>query len=146
MAVEHGRGGYQRGCRCDVCRAGQRDYVAAQRARRRGLQPVQIVNHPDLANQDHGTDLPAAEVGPVVAAVRRDLDRLGDLTGWEYLAAAAVPMARILDSGENVPTWPAAAKQLASLMDTLHKEATPKYGRLAEIQAMSAHPPRPDAG
>ena len=83
--------------------------------------------------------------GPVVAAVCRDLDGLGDLTGWQYLAAAALAMARILDSGQNVPTWPAAVKQLMSVMATLHKEAEPRRGRLAEVQAMSRSS-RPEAG
>jgi hypothetical protein len=75
---------------------------------------------------------------------QRDLDGLGDLTGWQYLAEGAIAMARILDSDGNIPTMPAAAKQLASLMATLHKEAAPKRGRLSAVQKMSAS--RPDAG
>ena len=55
-------------------------------------------------------------------------------------------MARILDSDGNVPAWPAAAKQLASLMATLHKEAAQRRGRLAAVQAMAGPRDKPDAG
>jgi hypothetical protein len=130
--------GWQRsygGCRCDVCREGVRVRTAERRASRRGLTPVP----PAPSNRQYVADSP----GPCVAAVRRDLDGLGDLAGWEYLAAGALAMARILDSGGNVPTWPAAAKQLMASMAALHKEAAPKRGWLAEVQKMSS---RPDAG
>jgi hypothetical protein len=116
---EHGRNGYLRGCRCDVCRAGQREYIAAQRARKRALWPVPA--------------LPPAEP----SAVRAELATLGDLTGSQGLAAAAIAMARILDHPGAVTTQPAAARQLASLLDTLHKRAAPQRGRLAAVQAMS---------
>jgi len=81
----------------------------------------------------------------VVAAVHTELATLGDLTGHQALAAAAVALARILDSGQNVPTWPAAVKQLAALMATLHREAEPRRGRLQAVQVMSK-PSRPGAG
>ncbi len=134
--LPHGRSRYRHhGCRCEVCVAANRVYMRDLRARKRGLTPVPVA--------DMVADLPQS--GPVVAAVRRDLDGLGDLTGWEYLAASAVAMARILDSDGNIPTWPAAAKQLMSVMDTLHREAAPKQGTLAAIQAMSRSS-RPGAG
>jgi hypothetical protein len=78
-----------------------------------------------------------------VAAVRADIAGLGELRGYQWAAAAAVAMARILDSGGNVPTWPSAAKQLASLLATLHQNAVPRRSRLGVISKMVE---RPDAG
>jgi hypothetical protein len=127
--------GYKVGC--ELCRTEAAQAKRELRARKRGLTAV--------PSAPVAAPVPAEAVGPVVAAVRRDLDGLGDLTGWQYLAAAAIQMGRILDSGGNVPTQPAAAEQLASLMDTLHREAAPRRGRLAAVQAMSK-PSRPDAG
>jgi len=146
MAVSespHGRSRYRHhGCRCVVCVEANRVYMRGLRARKRGLTPVPLAE--TLA--DRPPSISAETSGPVVAAVRRDLERLGDLTGWEYLAAAAIAMARILDHPGAVTTQPAAAKQLMSLMDTLRENAAPKRGKLAAIQAMSRHPSRPDAG
>jgi hypothetical protein len=50
-------------------------------------------------------------------------------------------MARILDDHRLASTQPAAVKQLASLLEMLHREAAPKRGRLAAVQKMSG-PPR----
>ena len=128
VAQRHGHSaGYKVGC--ELCRAEAASKKRQQRARTRALQPVPpAVDNPDM---------PVA-VGPVVAAVEADIAGLGDVAaGFRVLAAAAVAMARILDSGRNVPTWPAAAKQLGSLMDTLRREAAPRRGRLAAVQAMS---------
>jgi hypothetical protein len=122
MAVSHGRSRYARGCRCSVCTQAQRDYLRAYRGRKRRLRPVPLL--PDDVAPSGQNYVP----GPCVAAVHAELATLGDLRGWQVLAAGAVAMARILDSGENVPTWPAAVKQLASLMETLHREAAPKRG------------------
>lgn len=130
--MRHGtRAGYARhGCRCELCREAQQAYQREYRRRKRVLQPVVLtVDNPDGAE-------PVA--GPVVAAVQADIAGLGDLAaGYRALAAAAVAMARILDSDGNVPTMPAAAKQLASLLDTLRREAAPRRGRLASVQAMT---------
>jgi hypothetical protein len=143
MAVSHGRSRYAKGCRCSVCKQAQRDYLRAYRGRKRALRPV-----PASPVEPAGVAPSAQDYvsGPCVAAVHAELATLGDLTSHQTLAASAVAMARILDSGENVPTWPAAAKQLMSAMNTLHEEAAPKRGTLAAIQAMSRHPARPDAG
>jgi hypothetical protein len=131
----HGRSRYRHhGCRCEVCVESNRLYMRGLRARKRVLRPVPAV--PTDAN---------ATPGPVVAAVQAELDGLGDLTGSQGLAAAAIAMARILDSDGNIPTWPSAARQLSSLLDTLHKSAAPKRGRLAAVQKMSPSS-RPDAG
>ena len=77
----------------------------------------------------------------MVAAVEAGLAALGDLTGYQALAAAAVAMGRILDSEGCVTTQPSAAKQLASLMAVLHRQAAPRPGRLALVQQMSDRAP-----
>jgi hypothetical protein len=133
--VEHGWQQYYRGCRCAVCREGVRLRVAERRAAKRTLTPVPAVPVP-------AQDEPLAEPGPCVRAVRAELDGLGDLTGWQGLAAAAVAMARILDHPGAVTTQPAACRQLMSLMETLHKVADVPRRRLKSIEKMME---RPDA-
>lgn len=120
----------------------------AQRARKRGLTPVPTVPNGTSAaadvRQDVGT-VPNGTPGPVVAAVLADLKGLGDLAGWQALAAGAIAMARILDDHRLASTQPAAVKQLQSVMSMLHREAAPRRGRLAAVQAMIT-PSRADAG
>ena len=79
----------------------------------------------------------AEAAGPVVAAVQADIAALGDLTGYRTLAAAAVAMRCILDDPRQVTTQPSAAKQLASLLAVLQRQAAPRTGRLALVQAMT---------
>jgi hypothetical protein len=98
------------------------------RARKRGLTPVPVDETPTVADA----------AGLVVAAVQADLAALGDLTGFQALAAGAVAMGRILDNPRWVTTQPSAAKQLASLMAVLHRAAGPqRRGRLAVVQQMT---------
>jgi hypothetical protein len=125
----HGRTRYRRhGCRCDVCKEANKVYMRELRARHRGLTALPADETPPTGD---------AADGPAVAAVRADLAALGDLTGCQALAAAAVAMARILDDRRLVTTQPSAAKQLASLMAVLHRQAAPRSGRLALVQAMT---------
>jgi hypothetical protein len=125
----HGRTRYRdHGCRCEACKEANKLYMREHRARKRDLTPVPAGETPTVAE---------TQAGPVVAAVQADLAALGDVTGYQGLAAAAIAMARILDSGGNVPTWPSAAKQLASLLAVLHRQAGPRPGRLQLVQQMS---------
>jgi hypothetical protein len=94
--LPHGRSRYRHdGCRCATCIDANRLYMREHRARKRSLTAVPADEKPTVV---------AEAVGPVVAAVQADIAALGDLTGYEALAAGAVAMARILDSGGNVPT------------------------------------------
>ena len=127
--MKHGHSaGYKVGC--DLCRDEAAQAKRELRARKRGLTSV-----PSPQAESSAT---VEAPGPVVAAVQADLAGLGELTGWQALSAAAVAMARILDSDGNVPTWPAAAKELTLLLNMLHREAAPKRTRLARVQAMTA--------
>src|SRR6202008_2808014 len=105
MSEQHGRNGYLRGCRCDVCRAGQPECIAAQRARKRALKPV------PAAEPETGRATSAETVGPVVAAVRADVARLG-VAHERVLCAAAEQMGRILDDPWQVTTQPSACGKL----------------------------------
>lgn len=40
MTDDHGYAAYAAGCRCDVCRAAKREYIAARRAA--GLEPIRV--------------------------------------------------------------------------------------------------------
>ena len=126
--LPHGRSRYRHhGCRCATCVEANKLYMRELRARKRGLTPAPADETPTVAEA----------AGPVVAAVRADIAALGDLTGYRALAAAAVAMGRILDDPRQVTTQPSAAKQLASLLAVLHRQATPRPGRLALVQAMT---------
>jgi hypothetical protein len=105
--------------------------------RSENYQPIESGQREDAAGSEN------SEPGPVVAAVRAELATLGDLTGWQGLAAAAVAMAHILDSPGAVTTQPAACRQLMSLLDVLHKHADVPRRRLEAVTKMSS---RPDAG
>jgi hypothetical protein len=147
MADEHGWQAYNRGCRCAVCREGVRVRVAQRRAQRRGLTPVpSLPAEPNPMDTVVGGDVlngraepgqKRLEPGPCVLAVRADLESLGDLTGHQVLAACATALARVLDSGQNLPSWPSAVKQLTAVMDMLHAQAAPRPGRLAAVQKLS---------
>jgi hypothetical protein len=119
--------GYKVGC--DLCRTQAAEKKRQQRARKRGLASV-----PSLPAEPVSAEI----AGPVVAAVQADIAGLGELGLYQCLAAGAVAMARILDDHRLASTQPAAVKQLASLLEMLHREAAPKRGRLAAVQKMSA--------
>jgi hypothetical protein len=142
----HGRSRYRHhGCRCDVCIESNRLYMRELRARKRGLTPVPSVPLADTVQRvEQFQTVPAETAGPVVRAVEADIAGLGELRGYQSLAAAAIAMARILDDHRLATTAPSAAKQLASLLETLHRAAPPKRGRLAVVQKM-APSSRPDA-
>ena len=119
MADPHGSQGYRQGCRCSVCREGQRDRVRAQRAERRGLTPVPAApaEEPQVVVEPTTTQAQlVAEPGPCVAAVRADIARLGVRQSQPALCAAAEAMAAILDNRLWVTTQPSACRQLMNVM------------------------------
>jgi len=154
MSEQHGRNGYERGCRCDTCRRAQRERIAAQRARRRGLAPVPEVRQsdaPDEPAQVSGNRAPVenfspvanATPGPCEVATAAELESLPAAESHQALAAAALCMARILDNRLWVTTQPSVCRQLSSLMLTIRKASAAPRGRLAAISKMAT---RPDAG
>jgi len=87
---------------------------------------------PSQASQVSSENTP----GRAVAAVEAEIAALG-AHGRRGLAAAAIAMAAILDDPRHVPTQPAAARQLAAILDTLHRHRV-RPGRLAAVQAMTS--------
>src|SRR5271169_3595599 len=100
MSEQHGRNGYLRGCRCDVCRAGQRECIAAQRARKRGLAPVADLvpstksAMPSTKSAIGSTIAP----GPCELATLAELETLPAAQSHLAFGQAALCMARILDN------------------------------------------------
>jgi hypothetical protein len=70
MTLKHGRTRYTRGCRCDICKAAERDYQRNRYRRRHGL-PVDRPDPPKLNVVD--SQPIASHEGSVVAAVRAEL-------------------------------------------------------------------------
>ncbi|MHB1063541.1 MAG: hypothetical protein ACYC1Z_03445 [Georgenia sp.] len=95
--TNHGQPGYRRGCRCEVCRKGHRESVAAWRAK--GKQPKAetptVPLEPLAAPPALNPDAPA---GVIELALRQDLAALVGEPPWKgTLSALAVFNARLLD-------------------------------------------------
>jgi hypothetical protein len=132
MSAKHGtHSRYSQGCRCDACTEGHRltarDY--AQRKAAGQVRPrVQVVSTPP-------PDSP--EPGPVEAATQQEINGLA-AQARPGLVQVALAMARILDNPRAPSAQPAAAKVLASVMDTLHKgSAQGRRGSLELVRAMT---------
>jgi hypothetical protein len=115
MTLEHGRTRYTRGCRCDTCKAAERDYQRNRYRRQRGLPvdpPVRpklrVVDSPPFSSND----------GCVVGAVRAELEAATAASERLRLAAAALAS---LHDPKHVATQPAAARQLVAILNTLSK-------------------------
>jgi hypothetical protein len=133
MAVGHGRTRYTRGCHCNVCKAAERDYQRERYRRQRGLS-VDPPDPPTLGVVTEPTD--SSYDGSVVAAVRAELEAAPTASERPGLAAVALALATILDNPKHIPTQPAAARQLVTILDRLSKRTHPG-GRLAAVRAMS---------
>jgi hypothetical protein len=105
MTSEHGRTRYTRGCRCDVCKAAERDYQRNRYRRQRGL-PVDPPDPPKLNVLDSQPG--SSPDGSVVAAVRAELSAALAAAERPGLAALALALAEILDDPKQVATQPAA--------------------------------------
>jgi hypothetical protein len=128
-----------------------------ERARLRRRLPLRCTRNAstsgDTANKANGetrphsapvvvTQLPPAELqaagpGPVEAATQQEINGLTAQTR-PGLVAIALAMARILDSAKVASAQPAAAKVLASALDTLHRaSAQGRRGNLALVRTMT---------
>jgi hypothetical protein len=76
-----------------------------------------------------------ATAGPVESAVQDEINGLGQTRPG--LVAIALAMSRLLDSSRASSTQPAAAKVLVSVLDTLHKGAAQRRGKLAVVKSMT---------
>jgi hypothetical protein len=136
MTLDHGRTRYTRGCRCDVCRAAERDYQRNRYRRQRGLS----VDPPDPPKPNVVESQPiSSHDGCVVAAVRAELGAAPAAAERPGLTAVALALAAILDDPKHVPTQPAAAKVLVSLLDKLQSvSARGDRGQLALVRTMTS--------
>jgi hypothetical protein len=140
MTLDHGRTRYTRGCRCDVCKAAERDYQRNRYRRQRGLpvdpphpQELNVVDSPLISSLD----------GFVVAAVRAELDATAAAAERPGVAAAALALAAIFDEPKHVATQPAAARQLVAILSMLSKR-TQRRGKLAVVKSMTGTGQRAD--
>ncbi len=142
-AADHGLRGYRRGCRCEPCVEANRAYMAAWRARKRGLEPVPAEDTgPALTVVPAAHGAPVAGVGgSVVAAVLAELETLAATASRPGLAAGAVSMAKILDDRKLSTTHPSAQRQLAQTLDRLRNASHTAKGKLASVIDMSPAKP-----
>jgi hypothetical protein len=133
MTLEHGRTRYTRGCRCDVCKAAERDYQRNRYRRQRGL-PVDPPDPPKLSVVESPSV--SSNEGSAVAAVRAELGATPAAAERPGLAAAALALAAILDDPQHVAVQPAAARQLVAILGTLSKR-TQRRGKLAVVKSMT---------
>jgi hypothetical protein len=135
MTLEHGRTRNTRGCRCDLCKAAEREYQRNHYRRQRGL-PVDPPDPPNL-NVVESRWISSYD-GSVVAAVRAELGAAA--AERPGLAAAALALAAILDEPQHVAVQPAAARQLVAILGTLSKR-TQRRGKLAVDKSMTTSSP-----
>jgi hypothetical protein len=118
---------------CDVCKAAEREYQRNRYRRRRGL-PVDPPDPPKLNVVDSRPI--SSYYGSGVAAVRDELGAAPAAAERPGLTALALALAAILDDAKHVPTQPAAARQLATILGTLSKRAQ-RRGKLAVVKSMT---------
>lgn len=135
MSVVHDRRGYAAGCRCEVCRAANRDYTRAYRAKRRGLTVVETDTNLSVSNDTAGEDV--FTPGRVEAAVAREISGLSAAVKREGLVESALTLARILDDRRLATTAPSAQRRLSDTLDKLWRLSAPSKGKLASVAALS---------
>lgn len=138
MAAKHGaRHCYIMGCRCDDCKAANRDYQRDLRARQQvvihdPVRPHVVESTPPTKCSEHLVVSPGVEAG-----VMAEISGLaaGARPG---LAQVALAMARILDNPKAVAQQPAAAKVLAGLLEKVRSaSARGRRGHLAVVRTMT---------
>lgn len=102
MTLQHGRTRYTRGCRCEVCKAAERDYQRTRYQRQRGLATDDAADTRPVLTAVTGSDADSSGDGPVVAAVQAELDAAPAAAERPGLAAIALALAAILDDPKHV--------------------------------------------
>ena len=146
MTLEHGRTRYTRGCRCELCKAAERDYQRNRYQRQRGLATDDAADTPGpVLTVVTGSDADSSDDGPVVAAVHAELDAAPAAGERPGMAAIALALAAILDDPKHVAAQPAAARQLVAILNTLTKRGC-RYGKLAVVKSMTTSSPAQKPG
>jgi hypothetical protein len=121
------RASYVGGCRCDDCRAAESAY---QRGRRRKAPLAAVPALPAAPPE-------AEQPGRVEAAVQAEIDGLSTAAKRPGLVAAALAMARLLDSPLNTAQHPQAVARLQALLAELRAGADARKGWLASVREMA---------
>jgi hypothetical protein len=79
-----------------------------------------------------------AKPGAVEAGVQAEIEGLQQTSERPGVAQMALALARILDDPKAKSQQPAAAANLANLLDRLHKGADAKKSRLAAVRQMTS--------
>ena len=138
MAAKHGTPRcYREGCRCDDCRLAMRNYNIDLRKRKAEGGPIgpsgKVLALPmQAANPD------PAGPGPVEAGVQAEIEGLQQTLDRPGIAQTALALARILDDPRAKSQQPAAAANLANLLDKLRKGADARKSKLATVRAMTS--------
>jgi hypothetical protein len=119
----HGRGRYQRGCRCATCKLANREYQ-----RRHRTKQFRLVTPPPA------DVTPVA--GPVEIAVRAQLEHLPSAEDRPGLVAIAIRLGQVMDTESAVPQFASAAKVLSEILSTLSKHST-RRTRLSVVRGMT---------
>ena len=120
----HGRGRYNRGCRCATCKLANREYQRRHRSKR-----LRAVTTPPA-------DVTTEPTGAVVAAVQAQLDGTAAALERPGLAAIAIRLAEVLDNQSAIPQHAAAAHRLVEILGTLSKSST-RRTRLSAVRSMT---------
>jgi hypothetical protein len=122
--AEHGsRSRYREGCRCAKCRAANAEYNRNYYIEGKKPSP--------------GAVLPDTGPGPVEVAARGQLEGLSRAQSEPAIAAAVLALARLLDSARTPSAHPAAARQMAVLLDGLAKGSDRRKSGLAAVREMT---------
>lgn len=120
----HGRGRYNRGCRCATCKLANREYQRRHRSKR-----LRAVTTPPA-------DVTTEPTGAVVAAVQAQLEGTAAALERPGLAAIAVRLAEVLDNQSAIPQHAAAAHRLVEILGTLSKSSM-RRTRLSMVRSMT---------
>lgn len=163
--IPHGLQGYRRfGCKCDICRAANRDYFRARRAKDNGRERAKKAAKDELAakraarsaqcraasakrqpSQDDSVKTSnAKKIGEMEKAVVDAATKLDAAEDKPDIVMMARNMARILDNPKQVALHPSTNRQLMALMTQLRGDGSPgrggrrkSGGRLAAVQKMT---------
>ena len=114
-----------------------REYNADLRKRRAEggpITPGKVVSLPTVSSASSV----AAGPGPVEAGVQAEIEGLQQTLDRPGVAQMALALARILDDPRAKSQQPAAAANLANLLDKLHKGADAKKSKLAAVRSMTS--------
>lgn len=128
----HGIAAYNRGCRCDVCRAAS----AAARRRQRAAKPDAPKGSPNVVALPN-TGQPVHQPGPNELAVLAEVELLPRSAERPAIVQAALTVARRLDDEAHAAMTARNAHELRDLLDQLKGPKRKSAGRLQIVSAMA---------